>query len=288
MNAYGSPELLVHLINDLRPDLPNIISVDVLNPNIGPVDLRKKYIILDVLARDEQGNIYNIEVQVRRYGAWNPRGLFYLARILGQQLASGEDYSKLRAAVGIHLLAFDLFTANNKQLAQAVWRFEMRDATRPEVSFGNLLQMNLIELNKADRLGLPAGGLRAWVTFFKHWRDERIMAEMTHEPTRHALDRLRRISADDEAYYQALARERALRDEVSLLHEARQEGRLEGRQEGRQEGMKEGWEGGMKNGQRLAATNLIQSGMFSDNAQIAQITGLSPEEVQALRAGLLH
>lgn len=33
-------------------------------------------------------------------------------------------------------------------------------------SFGNILQMNLIELNKADQLGLPPGPLRAWVTFF--------------------------------------------------------------------------------------------------------------------------
>jgi hypothetical protein len=31
--------------------------------------------------------------------------------------------------------------------------------------------MNLVELNKADRLGLPPGPLRAWITFFKHWQN---------------------------------------------------------------------------------------------------------------------
>ena len=42
----------------------------------------------------------------------------------------------------------------------------MRDERQPSVSLGNILQMNLIELNKADRLGLSPGPLRAWITFF--------------------------------------------------------------------------------------------------------------------------
>ena len=53
-----APELLVALINDLRPDLPDIASVEVLNPNIEPSELSGKYIILDVLARDAEGHCY--------------------------------------------------------------------------------------------------------------------------------------------------------------------------------------------------------------------------------------
>ena len=263
----GAPELLVHLINDLRPDLPDIAAVEVLNPTIEPDELTGKYIVLDVLARDGEGHCYNIEVQVRRYGAWHQRGLFYLARTLGQQLGSGEDYGELRASVGIHLLDFDLFTENEAQREQAVWRFEMRDECQPEVSLGNILQMNLIELNKADRLGLPMGGLHAWVTFFKHGREERIMAKVTHEPTRRALERLREISADEEAQRLAFVRERALRDEVSLLSEARREGREEGREEGRRE----------------AAVAMIRRTQLNDDA-IADLTGLTLEEVRTLRS----
>ncbi|MCG5549645.1 Rpn family recombination-promoting nuclease/putative transposase, partial [Halorhodospira halochloris] len=44
-----APDLLVDLINDLRPDLPDIASVEVLNPHIEPNELTGKYIILDVL-----------------------------------------------------------------------------------------------------------------------------------------------------------------------------------------------------------------------------------------------
>lgn len=218
-----APELLVDLINDLRPDLPDIASVEILNPNIEPSELNGKYIILDVLARDGERRCYNVEVQVRRYGAWHKRGLFYLARTLGSQLGAGEDYQELRATVGLHLLDFDLFTATDAERQQAVWRFEMRDDHQPEVSLGNILQMNLIELNKADRQGLPEGPLRAWITFFKHWQEELTMANVAHEPVNKAMSRIRELSADEETRRLAFVRERALRDEVSLLNDARRE-----------------------------------------------------------------
>ncbi|MCL7929604.1 Rpn family recombination-promoting nuclease/putative transposase, partial [Halomonas llamarensis] len=122
-----APDLLVDLINDLRPDLPDIASVDISNPNIEPAELNGKYIILDVLARDGGGNCCNVEIQVRRYWAWHKRGLFYLTRTLGNQLSVGEDYEELRASVGLHLLDFDLFTESAAEREQAIWRFEMRD-----------------------------------------------------------------------------------------------------------------------------------------------------------------
>ncbi|MGB5734843.1 MAG: Rpn family recombination-promoting nuclease/putative transposase [Thiohalocapsa sp.] len=269
-----APELLVALINDLRPDLPDIASVEILNPNIEPGELTGKYIILDVLARDGEGHCYNIEVQVRRYGAWHKRGLFYLARTLGGQLNAGEDYGELRASVGLHLLDFDLFTATEAQRRQAVWRFEMRDECQPSVSLGNILQMNLVELSKADRLGGPPSPLRAWITFFKHWQEELTMATVAHEPVKQAMNRIRQLSADDEARRLAFVRERALHDEVSLLNDAKREG-LE-------QGLEQGIEQGLEKGREEVARNLIAMNVLT-NAQIATASGLTEGDVQALR-----
>ena len=282
-----APELLVALINDLRPDLPDIASVEILNPNIEPSDLTGKYIILDVLARDTAGHCYNVEVQVRRYGVWHKRGLFYLARTLGGQLRAGEDYQELRASVGLHLLDFDLFTATEGERQQAVWRFEMRDERQPSVSLGNILQMNLIELNKADRLGLSPGPLRAWITFFKHWQEELTMATVTHEPVKQAMNRIRELSADDEARRLAFVRERALHDEVSFLNEAKREGREEGREEGRAEGREVGRAEGRQEGRQEFAQNLITMNLLTDE-QIAAASGLTAAEVQALRDAVKH
>ena len=294
-----APALLVSLINDLRPDLPTIARVEVLNPTITPDELSGKHIILDVLARDGQGDCYNVEIQVRRYGAWHQRGLYYLARTLGTQLNSGEDYQALRAAVGIHLLDFDLFTETAEERQQAQWRFEMRDEKQPHITLGNLLQLNLIELTKADRLGLSASPLRDWITFFKHWREDSIMTKITHEPVQQAMNRIRELSADDEARRLAFVRERALHDEVSFLNEARREGLQEGLQKGRQEGeeiglqkgeeigLQKGEEIGLQKGQRLTALNLLKLGVLT-NEQIAQSTGLSVAEVEKLRLEQPH
>ncbi|MEO5344483.1 MAG: Rpn family recombination-promoting nuclease/putative transposase [Gammaproteobacteria bacterium SHHR-1] len=253
-----SPELLLALINDLRPDLPPITSVEVLNPGIAANELSGKYIILDVLARDAEGNRYNLEIQVRRYNAWNRRGLFYLARALGSQLFEGEDYSQLRASVGLHLLDFDLFTQTEAERQQAIWRFEMRDENQPQVSLGNILQLNLIELRKAERLGLTPGPLAAWVTFFKHGQEEATMSKVQHEPVQAAMSRIRQLSADEEARRLAFVRERALRDEASLLKDAREEGLQVGREEGLQVGREEGLQVGLQKGRQEMLRQLLE------------------------------
>ncbi|MCL7931014.1 Rpn family recombination-promoting nuclease/putative transposase [Halomonas llamarensis] len=266
-----APDLLVTLINDLRPDLPDIASVEILNPTIKPDELYGKYIILDVLARDNEGHCYNVEIQVRRYDAWHKRGVFYLARMLGNQLEAGEDYQALNASVGLHLLDFDLFTATESECHQAVWRFEMRDEQQPNVTLGNILQMNLIELTKADRLGLPEGPLRAWITFFKHWQEELTMANIAHEPVKKAMSRIRELSADEEARRLAFVRERALRDEVSFLNQAKREGLQEGREAGRQD----------------VARKLIEMNLLTDS-QIAAASGLTEDDIKALREEVGH
>ena len=50
------------------------------------------------------------------------------------------------------------------------------------------------------------------------------MANVAHEPVKKAMSRIRELSADEETRRLAFVRERALRDEVSLLNDARREG----------------------------------------------------------------
>jgi predicted transposase/invertase (TIGR01784 family) len=128
--------------------------------------------------------------------------------------------------------------------------------------------MNLIELNKADRLGLAPGPLSAWITFFKHWQEALTMANVAHEPVKKAMSRIKQLSADEEARRLAFVRERALRDEVSLLNEAKNEGLQEGELKAK----------------RQTARSLIALGVLTDE-QIATATGLPHAEVQALHDG---
>jgi hypothetical protein len=66
--------------------------------------------------------------------------------------------------------------------------------------------------------------------------DELTMANVAHEPIKRAMSRIRELSADEETRRLAFVRERALRDEVSFLNDAKREGEQLGIEKGRQEG----------------------------------------------------
>ena len=101
---------------------------------------------------------------------------------------------------------FDLFTEPD-QLNQAHWCFEMRDRWQPATQLGAELELNIIELGKADRLqGAAAQSLAAWVAFFEHWSDESAMSQLSYPPVQQALDRLKALSADSETQERARVR----------------------------------------------------------------------------------
>lgn len=226
-----APALLAALINAVRSTEPPIEVVEILNPRIEPEELAGQFIVLDVLAQDTHGRRYNIEMQVRRHGAWSARSAYYLARTLTQQLNGGEDYPSLKSAIGIHLLDFELFTDARHQ-QQALWCFELRDRQQPALKLGDELQLNLIELPKADRLGAGEPALAAWVAFLEHWHEEHTMAQIDYPPVQQALAQIKQLSADEETRRLAFVRERALRDERTDIRAALEQGKIEGKLEG--------------------------------------------------------
>ena len=243
-----SPDLLAALISAVRHGEPPVQVLQVLNPRILPEDIAGKAIELDVLARDSRGRLFNVEVQVQRFPRWSARSTFYLARLLGAQIGAGQNYVDLRPVEGVHLLDFDLFEGH----PSALWHFEMRDRHDPSVRLGDELSLHVVELRKADRRRRGAGDdggagvgtgpgaahpeLMAWIAFLEHWKEAKEMSELTYPPVQQALDKLQTLSQNEEDRYRAIARERALYNEMTLLRHAREEG-LE-------KGLEVGWEKG--------------------------------------------
>jgi hypothetical protein len=263
-----SPALLAELISAVRQDEPPVEVLEVINPQIPPEELTGKTIELDVLARDSQGKLFNVEIQVQRFPKWSARSAFYLSRLLSTQIKSGRHYTDLKPVVGIHLLDFDLFDRH----PAALWQFEMRDRRHPRVRLGDELTLHVVELRKAGRWVRPASAeaasgtghgdeqtgmieayaaptgtaamsdtaqaappskaLTAWIMFLKHWKEARAMSELDYPPVEQALEKLQDLSLSDEERFRAIARERQLYNEATLLRDAKQEGREEGREAG--------------------------------------------------------
>ena len=70
-----------------------------------------------------------------------------------------------------------------------------------------------------------AAALQAWIKFFKHWKESQAMSDLAYPPVQQAMKRLQELSRNEEDRYRALAREKALYDELYLLNDAREEGR---------------------------------------------------------------
>lgn len=246
--------LLSDLINAVRHGLPPVSVVDVLNPDLLPDDVTGKQVVLDVLARDAHGTLFIVEMQVRRYLHWPERNLYYLARSLSQQLKKGEAYLHLKPAIGISLLMHDLFP---EHAGQACWHFTLRDTQQLDVQLGQALQVHIIELRKAERLGGLPPDLSAWITCLRHSAKENVMSHITHKPVQEALAHLRGLSTEEGLRWAAMRREMAAADEEDALAFERQEARREGLEEGRQEGRKEGRQEGLEQGRLTLLRKLL-------------------------------
>jgi len=135
--------------------------------------------------------------------------------------ASHEGYDHIQPVVGIHLMDFDLFAEPD----QALWEFELRDRQRPGVVLNRCLQLNLVELPKADRLRSRISPILAqWITYFEHFREEHVMQQIQHPPIQKAYQHLHALSGDELARREAFVRERALRDEITEKAAAKAEG----------------------------------------------------------------
>jgi hypothetical protein len=88
-----------------------------------------------------------------------------------------------------------------------------------------------------------------------------------------AMTTLEFLSQDKEMRALALAREKALRDEISKLSWARKEGRAEGEQKGRVEGK--------EIGKLEVAKNLLSKDMSV--SEISEVTGLPESEIAKLK-----
>jgi len=135
--------LLLSLVNAVLQPPPGqqIISLTILNPFNDKESLDDKLSILDILARDEHGRQYNIEMQMRTL---LPRLVYYLARVHADQLGTSDDYSLLRKTITICFLNTIVFPL----VPDFHMNFELRSDRHPELTFADHLSIHLVELPK--------------------------------------------------------------------------------------------------------------------------------------------
>ena len=227
-----------------------IVALEILNPGFDKEFLLEKGPILDVKALDQSNRRYNIEVQLNPgIGDYTSRSIFYTAKFFVDQLGRGESYETLKKTVSISLLDFVLFP--DRELLHST--FSLWDA-KQGFALSDLLELHYIELRKFS----PTKPVELR-TRFERWLYLLKFADL-YNPTDNplpdnliqeegipmAIDSMRKAYARDEIREMIEAREKAERDEISRLHQARKEGLEKGLEQGLEKGLEQGLEQGRK------------------------------------------
>ena len=200
--------LLINFLNAfLLPDLTQPISeVEILNPYLEQEFIGDKLSIVDVKARNRNGQLHQIEIQLLIKPWLRERIVHNWAKLLSQQLHEGEDYERIRPTYSIWLLGDDLLPDD-----LVVHRYKLRDENaQPLSDHGGIW---LLELNKFN----PDTPIRAdderWLKFFREGEqldDEHLPDWMQTNPMRQAMDTLRTFSEKEREYHLYLGRQEFL------------------------------------------------------------------------------
>ena len=214
LGAEANRRLLIHFLNAvLGAALPGPVrQVDILNPYNEREFLSDKLSIVDVKAHDDQGQLYQVEIQLLNQPDLPERIAYTWADLYSAQLSSGQDYNELRPTYAIWLLAEHLLR-DDPAYAHS---YRLRDdAGRLLLDHGGIW---LLELNKfvAERVETEQ---QRWLKFFKEGEqlDENHLPDwMQTDEMRQAMSTLKAFSEKERAYHAYQARQNYLRQQRSI------------------------------------------------------------------------
>ncbi|MDR1469077.1 MAG: Rpn family recombination-promoting nuclease/putative transposase [Spirochaetaceae bacterium] len=202
-----------------------------------------KLVVLDVNASTKSGKVFDAEVQIEKSGFFHNRLVYYLCRLITEQLRKGHKYDKIRPAYCIAICNFAFLPS----LPGYIHRFELREG-KSGALFTDLLNIVIIELPKMPK---ENDGSEAW-PILKCFRcktgEEAEMHAKAYPKVREIVAELREFSLTREirsAYnmYQKAWRDREMwKDEYHArgMEEGRKEGLEQGREQGREQGLEQG------------------------------------------------
>ena len=294
---FGSEEnksILISLLNSILKERPYIKDVKLENNEISKIFKDSKSSRLDILAVDDNGIKYDIEMQCRKTKDIPNRAVYYASKLFTKDLKENDDYNKSRV-ISIWIFAENV-TNRKSAISEALMTFQKNKDDDYEILTDNI-RIIYLELRKYLINSYNYNDkLTKWVDFLTNpiKLDRNTVEDKDIEKAIKTLDY---ISTNDE--------ERLIIDKIiegrndyySAKNIAREEGREEGLKEGLDKGLKEGKEEGLKKGKEEGLKKGLKEGeknksieiaknMLKDNVDIniiSKYSGLSVEEINKLK-----
>jgi predicted transposase/invertase (TIGR01784 family) len=225
--------------------------------------------VLDIRARTLAGVQFNIEIQLINQYNMDQRTLFYWSKLFSEQLKEGQPFQSLKKTITINILDFSYIHVEQYHSVFHLWEDFQKDC-----KLTNVLEIHFLELPKFRKarpdLSKP---LDRWLIFIEDSPEEVREMAMNNDPAiAKAEELLERLGSLDEVkrYYEA--REMAIHDEVTRVMGAKAEGEADGIIKGKLE-------------EKLDTARKMLSKQMPE-ALITEITGISPEVLRKLKAGV--
>lgn len=231
-----------------------------------------KFNRVDIKAKNNKGHLIIVEVQLTRQLYYLQRILYGTCKAITEHINIGEKYDQVKKVYSISILYCD-YGQGDDYVYHGETRFK-------GIHTGNDLLVNtkedgvivphlprevfpeyyLVRVNVYDKI--PETPLDEWMTYLKTGK----VKENTRTPgLQEVKKKLQYLSMSAKERREYDAHMDTIMVQNDVLDTARDEGRAEGRAEGVAE----------------VARNMIAAGM--DDATISKVTGLTPEEVDAIR-----
>lgn len=216
-------EAFLKTVLDIPPE--EFGKLTIVDPFLKRIWRKDKLGILDIRLTTTTGRVINVEVQVNRYKFFIQRIIYYLAKLLIEQMKSGFNYEKINQTICVVIVDHILCPEEEHYLNF----YDLRNPLtgRP---FTDLVKVVIVELPKVPKTddGQP---IWPWLKFFKcQTKEELTMLTQTHPEVKPAVNEYAKISWSDRRRMIADFKEKQRRDKHAMLEFAKDEGREEGEQ----------------------------------------------------------
>lgn len=266
---------------------------EILESESNQKDDNDKFNRVDIKAKDTQGDIIIVEIQLTRELYFLQRLLYGVAKSLTEHINLGDSYEKIKKVISISVLYFDLgkgsdylyhgqtvFTGVNTrdELQITIRERTAIELKTPADIFPEYYIVRVNEFNGA----LADTPLEEWLGYLKTGEIQDDAKAPGLQEARRKLEYMKMSDKEKARYEYHLD---AINTQLSVLEANRREGRYDGFIEGRAEGKAEGRAEGKAEGRAEAYHEMAQR-MKKEGANIEMIsrcTGLSIEEIHKLQ-----
>lgn len=267
----GNEEITRRLLSLIMGKNISHIDLDANKRLIGE-DIDEKIGRLDVRAKAETGEDYNIEIQVQEYEHMENRMLYYWGKVNNSKLKRGEDYKNITPTISILIADFNL--QKLKEIPKYHTKWNLREEKYSDKILTDRIELHVLELPKMKKQKKIKDELSVWLEFLTNPDCMEVSQMAEKDPIlERAMKELEYLRGDPDFQEILDRRMDAIRDEISFRNYAQRKGLEEGRKKGLKEGRKETREEITK--------KLLKLGLKIED--IEKATNLSREEIEKLK-----